>query len=137
MALNPSDPDSYAGLGDSLLWAGDLEAAITALEMAVQLDPKLPGGDLFNLGTAYFLAGRGADAVRVFERTVARNDSTVFIHAMLAAVHADAGRKDESERAAAEVRRRNPFFDLTDFGSLLRNPAHRQKIVSALQKAGF
>jgi TolB-like protein/Flp pilus assembly protein TadD len=137
MALNPSDPDSYAGLGDSLLWAGDLEAAITALEMAVQLDPKLPGGDLFNLGTAYFLAGRGADAVRVFERTVARNDSTVFIHAMLAAVHADAGRKDESERAAAEVRQRNPFFDLTDFGSLLRNPAHRQKIVSALQKAGF
>jgi TolB-like protein/Flp pilus assembly protein TadD len=137
MALNPSNPDSYAGLGDSLLWTGDLEGAIAALETAEQLDPKLSTEDLFNLGTAYFLAGRGPDAVRAFERTVARNDSTVFIHVMLAAVHADAGRKDETERAVEEVRRHNPFFNLTEFGSLLRNPEHRQKIVSALQKAGF
>ena len=137
MALNPSDPDSYAGLGDALLWAGDVAGAIKALETAVQLDPRLSTEDLFNLGTAYFLAGRSIEAIRIFERTVARNDSTLFIHAMLAAVHADAGRKDDADRALAEVRRRNPFFDLKSFGSLLRNPAHREKIAAALQKAGF
>ena len=137
IALNPSDPDSHAGLGDSLLWTGDVAGAIAALETAAELDPRLSTEDLFNLGTAYFLAGRSADAMRTFERTIARNDSTLFVHAMLAALYAQAGRKEESERAAAEVRRRNPFFNLTDFGSLLRNPEHRQKIVSALQQAGF
>jgi adenylate cyclase len=137
IALNPSNPDSYAGLGDALLWSGDIEAAIKALETAAQLDPRLSTEDLFNLGAAYFLAGNDTDAVRTFERTVARNDSTAFIHAMLAAVYAEAGRKDESDRAAAELRRRNPFFEVATFGSLFRNPQHRQKIVSALQKAGF
>jgi TolB-like protein/DNA-binding winged helix-turn-helix (wHTH) protein/Flp pilus assembly protein TadD len=137
VALNPSDPDSYAGLGDALLWTGDLDGAIKALETAVQLDPRLSTSDLFNLGTAYFLAGQSPQAVRTFDRTIARDDSTVFIHAMLAAVHAEAGRKDAADRAAAEVRRRNPFFDIANFGSLFRNPEHRTKIVSALQKAGF
>jgi adenylate cyclase len=137
ITLNPSNPDSYAGLGDALLWSGDIEAAIQALETAAQLDPRLSTEDLFNLGAAYFLAGNDTDAVRTFERTIARNDSTAFIHAMLAAVYAEAGRKDESDRAAAELRRRNPFFEVATFGSLFRNPQHRQKIVSALQKAGF
>ena len=114
-----------------------IDAAIKALETAARLDPRLSTEDLFNLGAAYFLAGNDTDAVRTFERTVARNDSTAFIHAMLAAVYAEAGRKDESDRAAAELRRRNPFFEVAAFGSLFRNPQHRQKIVSALQKAGF
>jgi adenylate cyclase len=137
LALNPSDPDSYAGLGDALLWSGDLDGAIRALETAVELDPRLSTEDLFNLGAAYFLAGRDVEALRTFERTVARNDSTVFIHAMLAAVYAEAGRKDESDRAITELRRRSPFFDVASFGSLFRNAEHRRKIVAALQKAGF
>lgn len=137
MALNPSDPDSYAGLGDALLWSGDVAGAIKHLETAAQLDPRLSSEDLFDLGTAYFLAANATEAVRAFERTVARNDSTAFIHAMLAAVHAEAGRKAEADRELAEVRRRDPFFDVASFGSLFRNPEHRQRIVSALHKAGF
>jgi adenylate cyclase len=137
MALNPSDPDSYAGLGDALLWSGDVDGAIKALETAVQLDPRLSTEDLFNLGAAYFLAGQDTEAVRTLERTVTRNDSTAFIQALLAAVYAEAGRKDESDRAIAELRRRSPFFDAASFGSLFRNPEHRQKIIAALQKAGF
>jgi adenylate cyclase len=137
MALNPSDPDSYAGLGDALLWSGDVDGAIKALETAVQLDPRLSTEDLFNLGAAYFLAGQDTEAVRTLERTVTRNDSTAFIQALLAAVYAEAGRKDESDRAIAELRRRSPFFDAASFGSLFRNPEHRQKIIVALQKAGF
>lgn len=137
MEQNPSDPDTYAGLGDALLWTGDIEASIQNLETAEQLDPKLSTEDLFNLGTAYFLVGRNQEAVRTFERTIARNDSTAFIHAMLAAIHAEAGREDEAARERAELRRLDPFFDLGTFGSLFRNPEHQEKIVSALRKAGF
>jgi TolB-like protein/DNA-binding winged helix-turn-helix (wHTH) protein len=137
MTMNPSDPDCYAGLGDALLWSGDVEPAIKALESAVQLDPKLSTEDLFNLGTAYFLAGQHAAAIRTFERTVTRNDSTIYIHAMLAAVQAEAGHPDDAARSLAEVRRRNPFFDAAGFGSLFRNPQHRQRIIAALQMAGL
>ncbi len=137
MELNPSDPESYAGLGDALLWTGDIEGAIKMLDTAIQLDPRLSSEDLFNLGTGHFLAGNYVQAANVFERTVARNDGNPFIYAMLAAIYAEAGRKNDSSRAVAEVRRLNPFFDLASFGTLFRNPEHRKKIVSALQKAGF
>ena len=137
MAMNPSDPDCYAGLGDALLWSGDIEGAIKASETAVLLDPKLSTEDLFNLGAAYFLAGQDVAAVQTLERTVARNDSNVYIHAMLAAVQADAGLREDAARSLAEVRRSTPYFDTASFGSLLRNPDHRQKIIAALEKAGF
>ena len=68
---------------------------------------------------------------------MAREDGNPFIHAMLAAIYAKAGRREEAMREVAEVRRQNPLFDLDTFGTLFRNPAHRDKIVAALQQAGM
>jgi len=136
-ALNPNDPEICAGLGDALLWSGDLEEARRMLEIAARLDPRLPSQDLFYLGSAYFLLGQHAQAAQTFERTVARRDGNPFIHAMLAAIYADWGRQDDARREVAEVRRQNPLFDLATFGTLFRNPAHRDKIVGALQQAGL
>jgi tetratricopeptide (TPR) repeat protein len=135
MALNPNDPDNHAGLGDALLWSGDVNGAIAALDLADQLDPQLSTQDLFNLGAAYFLAGHHAKAAHVFERAAARNENNAFIHAMLAAIYQDADRPDDARQALAEMRRLNPFFDLETFGSLFRNSQHRTKIISALRKA--
>ena len=137
LTLNPSDPEIHAGLGDALLYNGQVDEARTALETAANLDPKLSSHDLFNLGAAYFLLGDQARAAQVYERTVARRDGNAFIHAMLAAIYADAGRKEEARREIAEVRRLNPMFDVERFGTLFRNPAHRDKVVAALQLAGF
>jgi adenylate cyclase len=137
LELNPSDPETYAGLGDALLWSGQTDEARRMLEIAARLDPKLPSQDLFDLGAAYFLLGQNAQAAQVFERTVARQDGNPFIHAMLAAIYADAGRSEEARREVAEVRQQNPLFDVDTFGTLFRNPAHRDKIVAALQQAGL
>ncbi|MEA2804810.1 MAG: adenylate cyclase [Rhodospirillaceae bacterium] len=137
LTLNPSDPETYAGLGDALLWSGETDEARRMLEIAARLDPKLSSHELFNLGAAYFLLGQNARAAQVFERTVARRDGNQFIHAMLAAIYADAGRQEEAAREVAEVRRQNPLFDLDTFATLFRNPAHRDKIVAALQQAGL
>jgi adenylate cyclase len=137
MALNPSDSENYSGLGDALLWNGDVAGAINALETADRLDPQLSTQDLFNLGAAYFLSGDDVRAARVFERAAARNEGNAFIQAMLAAIYEDAGRGEEAHRALAEMRRLTPFFDLEVFGSLFRNPAHRDKIMTALHRAAF
>ncbi len=107
------------------------------LEIATRLDPRLPSQELFNLGSAYFLLAQYTNAAQVFERAVAREDGNPFIHAMLAAIYAKAGRREEGDAQVAEVRRQNPLFDLDTFGTLFRNPAHRDKIVAALQQAGM
>jgi len=137
VALNPSEPDSFAGLGDALLWRGETGSAIKALETAISIDPRLSGEDLFSLGAAYFIADNLADATRVLERITTRNEGNSFIYAMLAAVHAESGRDAQSRSAAVEVRKLNPFFDVETFGSLFKTPEHRHKIAGALKKAGL
>lgn len=137
LTLNPSDPEIYAGLGDALLYNGEISEALQQLEVAARLDPKLSSHDLFNLGSAYFLVGDNGRAAQVFERVVARQDDNQFMHAMLAAIYAEQGRREEARHEIAEVRRLNPMFDLDMFGSLFRNPAHRDKVVAALHLAGL
>ena len=135
--LNPSEPDSYAGLGDALLWSGDVAAAIAALETATSMDPRLSAEDLFSLGAAYFLEGRGADTIRVLERTTNRREANAFIYAVLAAAYAESGRDADAQTAAATVRKLNPFFDVNRFGSLFKDAKHRDRLAAALKKSGL
>jgi tetratricopeptide (TPR) repeat protein len=135
VALNPSEPESNASLGDALLWNGDIEEARKMLEVAVQLDPRLSSEHLFDLAAACFLLGQHARAAQVLERTLTRQDSNQFTHALLAAIYAEAGRKEDAQREIAEVRRRNPLFNFDIFGTLFRNPEHREKILAALRSA--
>ena len=137
VALNPSEPDSHAGLGDALLWNGEVEGAIKSLETATAIDPRLSAEDLFSLGAAYFLAGRSADAARIFERVITRKEGNPFIYAMLAAIYAENGRDQDSRSAAAEVRKLNPFFDVARFGSLFKKAEHRDRLANALKKTGL
>jgi len=94
-------------------------------------------GYVWELGTAYFLAGRTADAVRVMEQTVAREPGYGFAYVILSAAYSEAGRPEDAARTAATVRKLDPLFDTGSFGSLFRNPEHQAKIVAALRKAGL
>lgn len=137
VALNPSNPEGHAALGDTQLWNGDTANAIASLETAVAIDPRRSAEDLFSLGAAYFIEDRNTDALRIFERATTRNEGNPFIFAMLAALYAENGREREAQSAAAEVRRLSPFFDAQNFGSLFKQPQHRQKMAEAMKKAGF
>lgn len=135
--LNPSDAETYARLGNALLFIGALEDAIKAAETAIRFDPNLDVGYVWELGTAYFLAGRTADAVRVMEQTVAREPGYGFAYVILSAAYSEAGRPEDAARTAATVRKLDPLFDTGSFGSLFRNPEHQAKIAAALRKAGL
>ena len=137
IALNPSDADAYEGLSTALLFSGDFDGAIRAIDIYSEFQPSLTGGTFFNLGTALLLTGRSADSVRTLERSIERYPSISFNNAMLAAAYAAVDRIADAERQAAMVRRQFPYFSSVNFGSQFRNPQDREKLVAALKVAGL
>jgi adenylate cyclase len=135
--LNGSDAESYDHLVAVLLYRGDTAGAIAAGELVAQFQPELPDGTAFNLGIAYILADRGADAVRILERAIDRNPGLLVTNVMLAAAYAAVGREQEAGRQAERVHQRFPTFSRDRFGSAFRDPTLRAKLNQALEKAGL
>ncbi|MGC2203035.1 MAG: adenylate/guanylate cyclase domain-containing protein [Stellaceae bacterium] len=135
--LNGSDAEAYSGLVSVRLWGGDIEGAVAAGELLAQFQPKLLVAAAFLLATAYVLADRGADAVRILEQSLDRNPAYLYANVMLAAAYAEVGRQQDAERQAAAVRQRFPAFSPEQFGSLLRDPSQREKLAQTLKKAGL
>jgi adenylate cyclase len=135
--LNGSDAESYGHLITVLLYRGDTAGAIAAGELLAQFQPEIPDGNAFDLGMAYVLADRGADAVRILERVVDRSPGDAYASVMLAAAYATVGRQEDAERQARSVRQRFPTFPRDRFGSALRDPSLRAKLNHELEKAGL
>jgi len=135
--LNGSDAESYEHLVAVLLYRGDTSGAIAAGEFVGQLQPEVPETTAFDLGTAYLLADRGAEAIRILEPVVGRNPGGPYASIILAAAYAAVGRQQEAERQAKSVRERFPTFSRDRFGSALRNPSLRAKLDHMLEKAGL
>jgi TolB-like protein/class 3 adenylate cyclase/cytochrome c-type biogenesis protein CcmH/NrfG len=135
--LNPSDAETYGWLGNALLFAGNLQRAIDSGETALHFDPNLDVHHLWPLGTAYFLAGRVADATRVMEQIVARNPDYTFAHVILVAAYTKSGRPEDAARAVAAVRKLDPFFNQFNFASLFHNQNQMIELQKAFLEAGF
>ncbi len=136
LQLNASDAIAHSLRGGTLLWIGKIEESIAASEAARRFDPRLPPEGMFNLALAYYLAGRYRDAAQT-AAAVEPQGRTVFLHAVHAAALAQLGAADGAQRAAEEVRRGSPFFEVKTFGQRLQNPAHREKTQEGLMKAGL
>jgi len=135
--LNGSDAESYGHLVTVLLFEGDISGAIAGGELVTQFRPEIPDGTAFDLGVAYILADRGADAVRILEHAVDRNPGHLYMNVMLAAAYGAVGRQQDAERQADRVHQRFPTFSRDRFGSALRDPNLRAKLDHALEKAGL
>ena len=89
------------------------------------------------MGIGYYLKGQYAEAIGVLEEGVSRSRDWVGNHIILAAAYAQADRPVDAEREAKEVLRLDPFFEVENYGTVFRNPAHRDKIVEGLRMAGL
>lgn len=137
VALNPSDAAAVAGRGSILMWVGQTDAAIEALELALRIDPELNAIDRFTLAIAYYLKGR-YDAATEQLRTNLRNaDGAHFSRVVLAAAYAQQGRAEDAEAAATAVRRTDPTFEPESFGSKFLNTADLARLREGLRKAGL
>ncbi len=111
-AANPNQAANDAERGWVLLVGGRTNDAVTALEDAVRFDPTPTPNTFSNLAMAYYLQHRDDDAIRTAERGAGRYPQHVMFYIALAAAYADAGQSDTAARAAAEVRRLHPFFEV-------------------------
>ncbi|TAK67647.1 MAG: adenylate/guanylate cyclase domain-containing protein [Betaproteobacteria bacterium] len=137
IALNASDALAYQLRGGALMWLGRIPESIAATEAARRFDPRLSSEADFNLGMAYYLAGRYRDALAAFNDSLRVEPDLVFLQAGRAAAAAEMQDTAQAEQAAAAVRRLDPFFKVETYGRRLVNPAHGAKLQEGLRKAGL
>lgn len=137
IAINPSDAHGLAGRGNILMWLGQTDAAIEALELAQRIDPELNAIDRFALGLAYYLNRRYDAAIEQAELNLSKSEGANFNRVVLAAAYAQSDRAEDAARAVIAIRRLDPTFDPQTFGSKFLGPADLEHLRDGLRKAGL
>lgn len=137
LEINPSDAKVHATRASVLLWIGRIDEAIVSGEIANRLNANLGPGAAFNLGMAYLLKARYADAIKLVELASARYPDHPALDFVLAAAYAESGQRDEVERVVERARQKNPYFDLKSFGTRFQDPALQRRLQESLRKAGL
>jgi adenylate cyclase len=84
VALDPNNADSYAALAEALTFAGRPEEALRMMEQAMRLNPRYPTWYLVELGFAYRMTGRYAEAIITLKDAISRNPNFMTAHNLLA-----------------------------------------------------
>src|SRR5262245_23663666 len=84
IALDPNNADSYAVLAEALNVAGKPEEALRAVAQAMRLNPRYPPWYAFELGWAYQLTGRYAEAIATLKEVISRSPNFLSAHFLLA-----------------------------------------------------
>jgi adenylate cyclase len=137
IAINPNDAEGLAGRGNILMWSGQTDAAIEALELAQRIDPELNAIDRNALSLAYYLKGRYEAAIEQSQLNLRKTEDARFSQVVLAAAYAQQGRSADAARVVTMIRRLDPTFDPRAFGSKFLNPADLESLRDGLRKAGL
>jgi TolB-like protein/DNA-binding winged helix-turn-helix (wHTH) protein/Flp pilus assembly protein TadD len=137
IAINPNDAGAIAGRGNVLMWLGQTDAAVAALEQAQRIDPDLNTMDRFALGLAYYLSRRYERAAEQAELNLRDETGAGLSRVVLAAAYGQLARADDAERVAATIRRTDPTFDPQEFGSKFLSPDDLAHLRDGLRKAGL
>jgi adenylate cyclase len=135
LASNPNDAHALAGRGNILMWSGQTDAAIEALELAQRIDPELNAIDRNALSLAYYLKRQYAAAIEQAQLNLRKTEDAHFSHVVLAAAYAQQDRSEDAARAAAVIRRVDPTFDPQEFGTKFLNSTDLEHLRDGLRKA--
>jgi len=136
LELNPSDAEANEARAGVLLWTGRIDDAITAGETANRLNANLGPESALNLGIAYLVKRRYADAVKLLEVARIRYPAYPLLDYPLAGAYAELGIAEEARRAVEQGNVKNPHFELANFGSRFQDRALQRQVQTSLRKAG-
>ena len=137
IAINPNDANGLAGRGNILMWSGQTDAAIEALELAQRIDPELNAVDRFALSLAYYLKGRYDAAIEQAELNLRKTTGANFSRIVLAAAYAQLGRLEDAAGVVTTIHRIDPTFDAQEFGTKFLSAADLGHLRDGLRKAGL
>jgi TolB-like protein/Tfp pilus assembly protein PilF len=144
IALGPSQDLPYFHQGLIVGYAGRFEEAIALIKKAMRLNPIYPPAYLTYLANNYFLTGRYEEALEAHRKALEhypKGGAPFAIHLGLSAAYIELGREEEARNQAAEVIKINPMVSLENlrkgFYSYYKDPAHSERFLSALRKAGL
>lgn len=137
LQINPSDAEVLLARAAVLLWTGRVDESIATAEAAGRLNAGIGPEAALNLGLAYLLARRYADAVKLLEGARVRYPGHPLLDFPLAAAYAELGRTADALDAADKGKAKNPYFDLASFGSRFQDPALQRRVEESLRKAGL
>ena len=135
--LNASDSTALYRRGAALLYVGRIDEAIAAMETAKRFEPHPGAGVGLNLAVAYYVAGQYRQALAQADALLTRTPDHVSLHALRAATLAQLGNSEDATRAAEQVRRFSPKFEIERFGSRFAKPEYAAKLQDGLRKAGL
>ena len=116
------------------MWAGQSDIAIKHTEAALRLSPRARiGPTLVQLGAAHFLSRRFTEVVPRLLLAIQEDPSFPHPYRFLAACYAHMGRLDEAREIVERLRAITSVV-IPD-ASFLRNPEHRELILSGLRLA--
>jgi Flp pilus assembly protein TadD len=95
LELDATSATAYENLGVDHIGSGDLDAAVTALKHALELDPRLPGAHNA-LAAAYLRQRRSADAIEQWQTAVQLEPHLYDALYNLGTVLYDSGRRDDA-----------------------------------------
>ncbi len=137
-ALNPNFTDSR--FATALIFAGEPERAIKAIEAHMRLDPfympLVPGW----LGFAHYMLKRYSEAIPPLRECVSRAPNLRSGHQWLAATYAQLGQLDNARAEAAEVIRVLPNYTIEGTQtqlSVFKNAQDTEHFFDGLRKAGL
>jgi adenylate cyclase len=140
LALDPNNALGYAILAETLSRMGRPGEAVGMVEQAsCHKPPRVVDQHLDFVGSAYYLAGRPAEAITPLKQFLSRYSNILGAHLTLAAVYSELGRAAEARAEAAEVLRINPQFSLEVHRQRepIKDPALLERQLAALRKAGL
>ena len=137
LQINPSDADVQATRAAVLLWTGDIDGSIAAGELAMRLNSNVGPEHALNLGIAYLLKRRFADAVKLLENARIRYPAYPTLDFPLAGAYAELGRDAEAADALERGKTKDPYQDLAGFGTRFQDPALKRQLDQTMRKAGL
>jgi adenylate cyclase len=134
LALNPNFARGWHISGILRIWADQPDIAIEHLEASLRLSPRARiGTSLSAIGHAHFVSRRFAEAVPKLLLAIQEDPSFPTPYRFLAACYAHLGRRDDAREIIRRLRAITPVV-IPD-ASFLRNPDHRELILSGLRLA--
>jgi len=121
IALNPSDPESYAGLANILLFVNRAEEALPMIEQARALDPLYPPLYDSYLGKALLMTRQFDKAVPVLKECIRRLPDSWPCHGYLAATLYYSTDRETAQKYFELMRGLAPFGTIDEYNQMTEN----------------